>query len=113
VLNPRNGRSACGVVCCHYISVILVAFKSRHLMLRFCDISPPLLDVSTNLDQLPEDTPEPISSGGPTGKRGYFFYIAAFFILIALLCYLLNSTNVTWTQVVPEPSSAPPAPAPH
>ena len=85
-------------------------------MLISCNISAPLVDVSTNPDQLPEDRPEPISIGAPSGKRGYFFYIAVFFILIALLCYLLNSTNVPWTQVVPEPSSAPPSsssPAPH
>ncbi len=82
-------------------------------MLRFGNISAPHLDVSTNSDQMPEESSDPISTGAPTGKRGHFFYIAVFFILIALLCYLLNSTNVTWTQVVPEPSSASPNPAPH
>jgi hypothetical protein len=63
-------------------------------------------------DQLPEETSAPPSSGQGAQGRGYFFYIAAFFILIALLCYLLNSTNVNWTQVVPTaPTSATPTPA--
>jgi len=79
-------------------------------MLRFCVGSPLSLTVSTNSDQFPEDTS--LSTGAPPGKRGYFFYIAVFFILIALLCYLLNSTNVTSLQVVPNPPSAPSSPAP-
>jgi len=62
--------------------------------------------MSMEYDQPPEETPAPASTGSPTQGRGYFFYIAALFILIGLLCYLLNSTNVTWTQVEP------PAPTP-
>jgi len=69
--------------------------------------------MSMEQDPLSEESPVPLSAGPSAQRRGYFFYIAAFFILIALLCYLLNSTNVTWTQVVPEPSSAPSSPVPH
>ena len=72
--------------------------------------------MSMEQDQPPEETFVPSTAGPGVQRRGYFFYIAAFFVLIALLCYLLNSTNVTWTQVVPEPPSAPTSsssPAPH
>jgi hypothetical protein len=72
--------------------------------------------MSMEQDQPPEETFVPTAAGPGVQRRGHFFYIAVFFILIAFLCYLLNSTNVTWTQVVPEPSSAPPSsssPAPH
>jgi hypothetical protein len=49
-------------------------------------------------DQLPqEETYAPEQSRGPTQKRGYFFYIAVFFILIALLCYMLST--VIWSQL--------------
>ena len=53
---------------------------------------------------------EPTDSVSPVEKsqgRGYFFYIAVFFILIAVLCYLLNSPGVNWSQGVPAVPAAP------
>jgi hypothetical protein len=42
--------------------------------------------------------------------RGFFFYIAGLFILIALLCFILNTANFSWSPTVPPtpPASAPP-----
>jgi hypothetical protein len=57
-------------------------------------------------DPLPqEETYVPPPSRGKSQKRGYFFYIAVFFILIALLCYLLNT--VTWSQLNLTPPGSP------
>ncbi len=62
----------------------------------------------------PEETPAPHSASPRPPGRGYFFYIAVFFILIALLCYLLNNTGGSWTQLVPTlPSEATSSTVPH
>ena len=61
----------------------------------------------------PDETPAPPTAPRTQG-RGYFFYIAVFFILIALLCYLLSNTGVTWTQLVPTlPSETSSSTVPH
>jgi hypothetical protein len=54
--------------------------------------------------------PEEVSSDDPPARspqgRGYFFHIAIFFILIALLCYLVGSTRVNWFGGIPAPPTA-------
>jgi hypothetical protein len=57
-------------------------------------------------DQPPDEIYVPEQPRTPGQSRGYFFYIAVFFILIALLCYLLNSSNV----ISLESGFTPPAP---
>jgi hypothetical protein len=60
----------------------------------------------------PEVMPDDNPSGTNPQARGYFFYIATFFILIALLCYLIGNSRVNWSEVpaplAPVSSSAAP-----
>jgi hypothetical protein len=60
-------------------------------------------DIPPGEDYIPEQP----TARGP--RRGYFFYIAAFFILVGLLCYLLSNSNVISLETG---SVTPPTPAP-
>jgi hypothetical protein len=50
-------------------------------------------------------------SGNPPGsgrpRHNWFFYVAGFFILIGLLCFIMLGTNFFWSPVVP--ATPPPA----
>ena len=48
----------------------------------------------------------------PASKRpshGFFFYVAGFFILIALICFILRGTNFNVVPAVPAPAAATPS----
>jgi hypothetical protein len=64
--------------------------------------------MSTHHPHRPEDSPRPASPAPSPQGRGYFFHIAVFFILIALLCYILSSSKVNWTEVPSPPAASTP-----
>ena len=59
----------------------------------------------SNLNPPPEeDAPGELPTRN-AAQRGYFFYVAGFFILVGLLCYILANSNISWTLPAPVTST--------